>query len=239
MAAEQMAEQVAEQVAEHLEDAAMVTRAIDWGRVGLLGFGLGLGICVGFYYGQRFNRARARDEAFRESEREVAKIREAYFSRIKPPLEEVVEEKGYITEEERPLKPPVPMPESVRYSERSQNQEWDYTKELAKRTKNHPYIIHQNEFQNNELEYTQVNWTFYAVDNVLTDERDELVVRPELIVGMENLERFGHGADDSNTVYIRNDRVQVEFEIIRTLKSYEVEVLGIDDSSENEIEDEE
>lgn len=247
MATEQVVEHVAEGLegaARGLDEAAQVTRQLDWGRIGFGLTGLGVGLAFGFYVGYRFNREKIRAEILQEAERDIAQIRSMYqekFERMKPASpEEVVEERGYRVEEvepepERPTKPPVPVQFPKRRDQpEATNDGWDYNAEIAKRDRNHPYVIHRMEFEEDFPEYTQLQWTYYANGNVLLDERDELVVRPELVVGEANLKLFGHGSEEANTVYIRNDRLEIEWEITRTFNSYEATVLGLD---ENETDD--
>jgi hypothetical protein len=82
--------------------------------------------------------------------------------------------------------------------------DWDYDEELAGRTPDAPYILHQDEYINDEMGYTQTTLTFYSGDNILADEQDSPVYNYESVVG--NL-RFGHGSNDSNVVYIRNEKL--------------------------------
>jgi hypothetical protein len=228
-------EQVVEHVAEGLEEAAQVTRELDMGRIGFGLGGLAVGLAFGFYVGYRFNRAKIRAEVLQEAEKDIEQIRLMYRDRNKPTPEAIVREQGYETPEPpRPTRPPVPVREPEPLVEEVSRDEWNYNKEIAQRDRNHPYIIHENEFQETFPEYQQLQWTYYAGDNILSDERDEVVVRPELVVGEENLKRFGHGSSDENMVYIRNDRLEIEWEITRSWKSHAEEVLGLDpDEAQN------
>jgi hypothetical protein len=228
-------QQVAEQVAEGFEEMAEVTRAVDWSKVNMFLGGTAFGTVLGFIFGYRYGSRRTKAEALKDAEVEIAKVRAFYHERYesevppKPDLDTVVEERGYsrrVQAEElvqRPTRPPVPVQEPP-----SDHISWDYDAEIAQRDKQHPYVIHQNEYNEEFPEYTQVTWTYYAGDDILADERDEIVARPELIVGDKNLKRFGHGSDDANVVFIRNDRIEMEFEVCRSLKSYMVEVKGLD-----------
>jgi len=228
-------EQVVEHVAEGLEEAAQVTRELDMGRIGFGLGGLAVGLAFGFYVGYRFNRAKIRAEVLQEAEKDIEQIRLMYRDRNKPTPEAIVREQGYETPEPpRPTRPPVPVREPETLVEEVSRDEWNYNKEIAQRDRNHPYIIHENEFQETFPDYQQLQWTYYAGDNILCDERDEVVVRPELVVGEENLRRFGHGSSDDNMVYIRNDRLEIEWEITRSWKSHAEEVLGLDpDETQN------
>lgn len=101
---------------------------------------------------------------------------------------------------------------------------WDYDEEVKHRTPENPYIIHVDEYQANEENYTQSTLTFYKMDEVLTDELDTPVYDPENIVG-ELI--FGHGSKDPSICYIRNDRLMAEYEVLLDHGSFQAEVLGV------------
>lgn len=104
--------------------------------------------------------------------------------------------------------------------------EWDYDVEIAKRTSEHPYIIHRDEYMNEEAEgYSQSTLTFYQGDEVLVDEQEIPIYDANRIVGTDNLV-FGKGSEDPSIVYIRNDKMESEWEIILDTGYYQVEVLG-------------
>ena len=46
-------------------------------------------------------------------------------------------------------------------------------------------------------------------------------------VGQDNMKRFGHGCDDPNVVFIRNEKLATDFEVLRHNGSYAEEVLGL------------
>lgn len=236
---------VVEEVAENLEEAAEATRRINAGAVGYFVSGVALGAALGFYFGYRFNREKIRAEAFAESEKEVEKIREVYQQKTvaaepKPSLEEVIEERGYSTvvepDRDRPLKPPVPVsapPVVIYEGGKSKDANWSYPQELARRTPEEPYIIHQDEFSNKESGYVHTTYTYYAADDVLCDEDNRPLPHADIVVGRNNL-RFGHGADDIDVVFVRNDKLEIEMEICRSPKSYEEEVLGLENNADEE-----
>lgn len=89
-----------------------------------------------------------------------------------------------------------------------------------------PYIISVTEFTDNDLDYGQNTISYYAGDNVLADERDQPIPDIEGVVGMRNL-RFGDGSGDPNIVFVRNDALEVDFEICQSLGTYAEEVLGV------------
>jgi hypothetical protein len=101
--------------------------------------------------------------------------------------------------------------------------DWDYEVELRNRDEAHPYTIHQDEFFANEKDYNQVTLTYYAGDDVLCDELDVPIYNPQTIVGQL---RFGHGSNDAMVVFIRNDKMEAEYEIQLEPGKYAVEILG-------------
>lgn len=101
--------------------------------------------------------------------------------------------------------------------------EWDYEVEMRNRTGDRPYTIHQDEYMAEESEFTQVTLTYYAGDDVLCDEQDVPIYNPESVVGQL---KFGHGSGDGTLVYVRNPKLEVEYEIQLEPGKYAVEILG-------------
>lgn len=266
MAKGQVVDMVVEEVAENLEEAAAVARKIDTRLLAVALAGVGVGLAVGFIAGRRWQKQNAEDAAWRKAEKEIAEIREMYQrssdaikivpSAPKPPLNEIVEERGYsqrVTEEEapRPTKPPVPVtpashfvapdtPKRKADTEKDKYDGWHWEQEIAdrKNSPDKPYIIHQDEFFNRESEYVQVTYTFYQADEIVADEHEEKIEDSNTLLGAANLEAFGHGTDDWDVLYIRNDNTRLDYEVCRVNKSYEEEVLGIThDISSDEMDD--
>lgn len=95
----------------------------------------------------------------------------------------------------------------------------------SSRSSDKPYIISNEEFEDAELEYTQNTLTYYQGDAVLTDEHDQPV--PINTVIHESNLQFGNASGDKNVVYIRNDKLEVDFEVVQDLGYYTAEVLGV------------
>lgn len=94
----------------------------------------------------------------------------------------------------------------------------------------HPQIISQEEFMQNDSEYNQSTLTFYRGDRVLTDERENAIDDLDDVVGAENMLLFGTNPSDPNVLHIRNGRLQMEFEVCLSESSYRQEVLGIEEN---------
>lgn len=115
------------------------------------------------------------------------------------------------------------------FRESTPNDRWDQDEEIKKRESmetDEPYIISQEEYQEGELDYAQQTLTYFAEDDVLVDEKDQPINLIDPVVGEENMTRFGHGSNDNRIVYIRNDKLSMDFEVVKNEGSYSREVLG-------------
>lgn len=108
--------------------------------------------------------------------------------------------------------------------------DFDLEEEMKHRSPDKPYIIHENEFLEGEPGYDQLSITYYEGDGTLTDEQDKEIPYPDPIVGVENLQRFGHGSGDNRILYVRNERMETDFEIAKSDGKYAYEVLGFEHS---------
>lgn len=79
-----------------------------------------------------------------------------------------------------------------------------------------PYVISPEEFGEND-NYETTSLTFYS-DGILADEDDEMIDDVDSLVGFESLSHFGEYEDDS--VFVRNDRLETDFEILLNTMSY-------------------
>lgn len=116
-------------------------------------------------------------------------------------------------------------------------EEFDWDEELTRREQigdAEPYIItHQEYMGDEELESKQL--TYFLGDDIISDDEDRALTdeQEEALIG-DNL-RFGYGSDDPNIVYVRNPRVGLNMEIVRSKGDYKVEVLGLDKEPEDEL----
>lgn len=87
------------------------------------------------------------------------------------------------------------------------------TKERSKKLE--PYTISPDEYMNSE--YTAKTLIYYA-DKVLASDDDTRIDNPTMVVGRNALSSFGKYDDDS--VYVRDDNLKVDYEILRSEKDY-------------------
>jgi hypothetical protein len=106
---------------------------------------------------------------------------------------------------------------------RNEDRGWDQDEEESRRSKDKPYILHVDEFIENESGYNQDTITYFAGDDIMCDSDDTPMY--DYVELMGEL-RFGHGSRESHIVYIRNDKLGIEWEILLHDGKYHEEILG-------------
>lgn len=101
----------------------------------------------------------------------------------------------------------------------------EFEREKSARDNTRPYIISHDEYFNNDTDYNQNTITYFEEDDVLVDEEDTPIRNEVQVVGEGNL-LFGRWSKDENIVYIRNEKLEVDFEVVRSHGSYAKEILG-------------
>lgn len=79
-----------------------------------------------------------------------------------------------------------------------------------------PRVISPADFDT-EDDYEAFSLVYYA-DGILADEQGNVIENVEDMVGRDSLSHFGEYEDDS--VHVRNDALQCDFEILRDLSNY-------------------
>ena len=142
-----------------------------------------------------------------ETEDEDPEVSESKMSYKKPPLKEyvkMVEDNGY-----------VPKTHMEEVEEEIANGEWG-DKDIYE-----PFIIRPDEY--GELHaYETLSLNYYA-DGVLTDELDNPIEDVESLVPADFADHFGEY--DDNAVFVRNDNLECDYEILRDLRKF-TDVVG-------------
>jgi hypothetical protein len=210
----------------------------------LITLGTSAGVAVGYFVAEK----RLRTKYERIAEEEISNMRDHFRARLvarespKPDLDglkEKVEELGYDTPAQPnwpPSDPPIPVPDealpeleiedevdTLNVFERSA--EWNQEAEDEARDPKKPYVIHVDE--RHEADHDEVTFTYYAGDDVLCDGGDRIISEVDEVIGIENLDRFGHGSDDPNVVYVRNMQLAADIEVIKSEGTYAEEVQGM------------
>ena len=98
-------------------------------------------------------------------------------------------------------------------------------------TNQKPYVISVEEFQHDMEFYSKNTITYYDKCGTLVDESDRPIDDVDYCIGDESLDRFGVSSQDPDIVYIRNDRISTDFEVIRHPGSFVNVVYGVQDDA--------
>lgn len=93
---------------------------------------------------------------------------------------------------------------------------------------NTPYVIPVQSYMDGEELYSQFTFTYYAGDKTLVNEADEIVTDINGVIGYHNLDKFGEESGNDDTVYVRNDRLESDYEVLRDPGKYSQNVMGVD-----------
>lgn len=212
-----------------------------------------LGVGLGFVIGLKVTEKRLGDQYDKLLEQETAGMKEFYSTVKKPyrtpveavadliPLPEaepddprqkamkiayhkVVKGEGYVAATEDEF-------EGAKAAEEAE-QDCEIDPPIARnifeeaRSPENPYIITQEEFMLNEPGFEQGTLTYYERGGILADTQDSIIENSSLIVGSSFSDNFGKDSSDPNVVHVRNEKLSMDFEILKSEKSYEEDVLG-------------
>ena len=92
-----------------------------------------------------------------------------------------------------------------------------------------PYIISEDEYMDPSVfkEFTSNTLIYYEDDDTLATDRDEVVTDIEDLIGSSALTNFGYKSNNKDVVFVRNVKLNANFEVIREKGSYQSLVLGL------------
>jgi hypothetical protein len=100
----------------------------------------------------------------------------------------------------------------------------------ADRDRSKPYVISRAEFVDGADEQTgvfrQITITWYAGDNVLVDELEAPIRDARRVAGPITRAHFGGPSEDASIMYVRNEALDVDYEIKFDERSYVDAVLN-------------
>lgn len=79
------------------------------------------------------------------------------------------------------------------------------------------YLINDKDFIEGAPRHDKLTIYYYAGDNTLTDEQNLIIPRPEDIIGAEAMAAL---YEATGIVYVRNNKISTDFEIIQTNESF-------------------
>ena len=106
--------------------------------------------------------------------------------------------------------------------------------DLEDRSPDTPYVITKAEWDAQESGLQQLSLSWYAGDKILVDEEVRPIHKPEVVVGHLP---FGKASGDSNIVYVRNEALKAEYEVVRLDSSYVTDILGMEAEEEADAQD--
>jgi len=107
---------------------------------------------------------------------------------------------------------------------------------LSPRGEGMPYVISEGEWTLQERNYEQAQVTYYEADNTLADDRDAIIPNIDDTVGLKNLNLFDKGlSDNKDVLFIRNEALELDLEVLRDEGSYTEKILGIREDPEDEV----
>jgi hypothetical protein len=137
--------------------------------------------------------------------------------------ERIPYDKQYIPEDERDEEEGLPPSEQYIHND-----------EKYRKTMKKPYLIKPEEYSDENYHYDKLSYGYYVEDDVLVDDNEDVVTDITNTIGDEALLSFGEISEDPDIVYVRNERLAVDIEIIRMQESYKEVVLGMVDEDDED-----
>lgn len=88
----------------------------------------------------------------------------------------------------------------------------------------YPYVITSDQFLEDSDKYDKVSLYYYSLDDVLCDEQEEVIDDIDDTVGYDALAIL----DMQTSVWVRNERLHIDYEILSVKQTYAEAVLGIE-----------
>lgn len=102
---------------------------------------------------------------------------------------------------------------------------------LETRDTHFPYIISAKEwFTEHQDDYSKTTLTYYTGGKKpeLADEKAHILPNIKYLIGSDFARHFGYDKENPQTVFVRNDALEADFEVILDVRSYAEAELGVD-----------
>lgn len=84
-----------------------------------------------------------------------------------------------------------------------------------------PYVMSQEQFQEEMPEFDKISLWYYVVDETVADEDDTVIEDIDGVLGGDSLSTFGdEDNEDPDVIYVRNEKLRIDYEITRIYSSY-------------------
>lgn len=94
------------------------------------------------------------------------------------------------------------------------------------RDRSKPYVISEAEFSDSEIGTQQLTITYYQGDKILVDDKEQPIRDIRGVTGPVVPGGFGGISGDPSIRYVRNERLEIDFEIVLDQRSYTDVVLN-------------
>lgn len=165
-------------------------------------FGATIGGLVAWYLTKQKCEARANDE--------IASVKETYKNKYDPKVEKDADKIPKSTKKE------IKAVSNIIKNESYVTNKSYVINEDTNNLQNDPYIITPDDFADN-FDYDTIDVNVFA-DGVICDENNEPMEDIENTIGKDAVQHFGEY--DNDVVYVRNDRLKCDFEILRDERKY-------------------
>ena len=98
-----------------------------------------------------------------------------------------------------------------------------------------PYVISLEEFSEEKDNFDKTTLYYYELDDTLTEQNDEIITDIYSTIGDNALSSFGEDSQDPEIVYVRNEKISTDYEVVRHDASYATVVLGYKDDDKKRV----
>ena len=183
-----------------------------------------LGLAIGGAVGAVVSYRVTKDKYQKIADEEIASMREVLAKQLADKAK--ADESANLEPEQEPKQKRVVPEEYIQITKKYTNGE-----ELTVSKDQRPYVITPDEFGDHDDYDTQT--LIYYEDGVLADYDGEVIENVGETVGADSLTHFDEDENDPDTVYVRNDILKYDYEILRDPGKFS-EVIRADNSDDTE-----
>lgn len=107
--------------------------------------------------------------------------------------------------------------------------------EQTRRDESAPYLITIEEYMGDRHDFAKTTATYWEEDDTIVNDDEKPMDDVNEVIGNDNLMTFGSDPEEPDMIWVRNEHLEVDFEIARDQRSYHEVVLGIKNWNSNGI----
>ena len=184
-------------------------------EIAIFAVGAAVGVGGSFIYFKKKYKSEADEEI-----NEVRKYYQEKFDKEKARIDKLEEESNKIDKAIKEYEKIDTKKVKVKYNKVEEDQEEEIVKAEAESPEEDeptkPYLITEEEFLNDKNDYDKISLTYYMFDDTLADESDEMIDIEENI----STDIYNQIAGSDEDLYVRNNTLQTDFEIMRVEGSF-------------------